>query len=144
MQVQIAAAIAAQRSAAAPTRLARPPSTTTTSTTADPFDRAVDALHAAAAAGKLPGAFLGRLASLLHCVQPRHEAAVNAALAAVANLRTTLVVGDRPTAMAVVQHFAAAQAGVVTCKVRLIVSSSYGSLPIRFPVTVYQTQLQQY
>jgi hypothetical protein len=44
--------------------------------------------------------------------------AVNAALAAVANLRTTLVVSDRATALSVIAHVSAARAGIVTCKVR--------------------------
>lgn len=89
-----------------------------------PQDRAVLALWQQGQRGQLPGAFLGRLCNVAQLVVNAPVNAVNAALTEACSLAGWLVVGDRPTALAVVGHYAEHRVGVATCKVRGVEDAS--------------------
>lgn len=64
-------------------------------------------------AGSLPGTVFGRLDN---CVAACDKVAeVNTALSCIANLASTIVVSDRATALAVLEHIRQKRAGVVKC-----------------------------
>lgn len=81
------------------------------------YDTAVQQLQAASVAGRLPGRFFGRLCNLAAISDPAAQAAVNAALRERCNLATMMVVSDRATAAAVIEHFRQNRVGTVNCKI---------------------------
>jgi chromosome segregation ATPase len=83
------------------------------------FDTAVQQLKQRSDSSQLPGCFYGRLCNMLSITEAHSNAAVavNAALAEVANLNSTLLVSDRSTAAAVINHFRQQRVGTVQCKI---------------------------
>jgi chromosome segregation ATPase len=83
------------------------------------YDAAVQQLQQGSDSNQLPGRFHGRLCNMLSICESHASAgvAVNAALAEVANLNSTLLVGDRSTAAAVIDHFRQHRVGTVQCKI---------------------------
>jgi chromosome segregation ATPase len=83
------------------------------------YDAAVQQLKQRSDNKLLPGIFYGRLCNVLSIHEPHASAAaaVNAALSEVANLNSTLLVSDRPTAAAVIEHFRQHRVGTVQCRI---------------------------
>ncbi|KAF8068237.1 dscc1 [Scenedesmus sp. PABB004] len=81
------------------------------------YDAAVAHLKALSDGGALPGTFHGRLHNALAVCDAGAAAAVNAALQETVDLSRTLLVTDRATAAAVIQHFSAHRVGVAQCRV---------------------------
>jgi len=91
------------------------------------YDRALQHLTAASAAGQLPGQFHGRLCNLAAVSDPSAHLAVNAALQERCNMATMMVVGDRATAAAVIDHFRQNRIGTVNCKILSELQQQRGS-----------------
>ena len=90
------------------------------------FSRFVSLLHdtvPAHPAGKLPGKVFGRICDCVHADDASHVAVLNTALSCAANLATTLIVSNRATALAVLDHLRTTRAGCARC---LIVEESPG------------------
>ena len=68
-----------------------------------------------ALAGKLPGTVFGRICDCVHASAGNLTAVLNTALSCAANLASTLLVSDRATALAVVEHLRQTRAGCVKC-----------------------------
>lgn len=81
------------------------------------YDAAVQHLAAASAKRQLPGQFYGRLCNLAAVTDPSVQLAVNAALQERCNMNSVLVVSDRATAAAVIEHFRQNRVGTVNCKI---------------------------
>lgn len=81
------------------------------------YDAAVQHLAAASSAGQLPGRFHGRLCNLVAVRDVSAHTAANAALQERANLNSMLVVSERATAAAVIEHFRQHRVGTVQCKI---------------------------
>jgi chromosome segregation ATPase len=81
------------------------------------YDAAVQHLAAASANGQLPGQFYGRLCNLAAVTDPSAQLAVNAALQERCNMNSMLVVSDRATTAAVIEHFRQNRIGTVNCKI---------------------------
>jgi chromosome segregation ATPase len=66
-------------------------------------------------AGNLPGTVFGRICDCVHAPDTRLVAVLNTALSCAANLGSTLVVSNRATALAVLEHMRTTRAGCVRC-----------------------------
>jgi chromosome segregation ATPase len=85
--------------------------------TSPSYDTAVQHLTAASSGGQLPGQFYGRLCNLAAVSDASAQPAVNAVLRERCNLATMMVVSDRATAAAVIDHFRQQRIGTVNCKI---------------------------
>lgn len=81
------------------------------------YDAAVQQLKQQSDSGQLPGRLYGRLCNVLFVTHPIAATAVNAALAEAADLNRTLLVSDRQTAAAVIDHFRHNRIGTVQCRI---------------------------
>lgn len=81
------------------------------------YDAAVQHLAVASARRQLPGQFYGRLCNVVSVADASLQPAVNAALQERCNLASTLIVSDRATAAAVIEHFRQNKVGTVNCKI---------------------------
>jgi hypothetical protein len=66
-------------------------------------------------AGKLPGKAYGRICDCAMSMNPKLTAVINTALSSTASLGTTLIVSNRATAMAVLEHLKITRAGCMKC-----------------------------
>lgn len=81
------------------------------------YNAAVSHLMQCSRQGSLPGRFYGRLCNAVAVPDCNDVVAVNAVLQEVTNLSSMLIVADRQTANAVVDHFRTERIGMVTCKI---------------------------
>ncbi|CAL5221331.1 g3506 [Coccomyxa viridis] len=79
------------------------------------FDEACLRLSEMSKAGKLPGAFYGRICNIAHVSGLNAAPAVNAVAKEAINLATTFVVGNRQCAEHVLEYLRHNQVGVATC-----------------------------